>query len=73
MNLEYRKMIGIKRIYDVYIFDKGNMCNKNSMNSKLHHKWDWMKGETNQGHTITHKCSQIPAQQLYGHGRRKWK
>ena len=38
MNLEYRKMIGIKRIYDVYIFDKGNMCNKNSMNSKLHHK-----------------------------------
>ena len=38
MNLEYRQMIGIKRIYDVYIFDKDNMCNTNNMNSKLHHK-----------------------------------
>ena len=73
MNLVYRRMTRIKIIYDVYTFDKGNMCNTNSMDSKLHHKWDWMKGETNQGHTITHKCSQIPTQQLYRNGRRKEK
>ena len=63
MNLVYKWMIGMKRIYDVVKCDQGNTCNTNRMKFKLQHKWDWMNGKMNQGHTITHKHSQIPTKQ----------
>ena len=47
------------------------MCNKISMDFKLQPKWDWMNKETNKGHTITEKLSQIPTKQYTGHGSRK--
>ena len=53
-------MTRIKRIYDVYTFNKGNMCNTNNMDSKLHHKMGLNErinelGSHNNTHTHAHK------------------
>ena len=57
-------MIRIKRIYDVYTFNKGNMCNTNNMDSKLHHKMGLNEkrnelGSHNNTHMLTNTSSII--------------